>query len=186
LTPSASISRDFFPRKLTATSGERRLEPGGVTNTTVALGWQPGARWIADAAMSGGFYSDGNERAGVRAGGAYRARLARPRIALDYAWSWTDFQFASGNYFTPLQSVKHTAGIAFSGWADNPTLDWGARYQISPILSSNFPDIVVNSWIGWLNLNPGGRLPLGVEGWYSVDNNDYQTWGVSVSAGLRP
>ena len=184
-TPSAGVSRDFFARKTTAASGARRLEPGGVTNAEIALGWQPDARWLADVAASRGFYSDGNERTGVRTGGTYRARLGRPRLALDYAWSWTDFDFASGDYFTPLQSVKHTAGVSLDGWAERPALDWGARYQVAPILSGNFENIVVHSWSGYCNVILAGVMPLSVDGWYSVDNNDYTTWGATVSAGVR-
>lgn len=184
-TPSAGVTRDFFARKTTAATGSRRLETGGVTNGEIALGWQPDARWSAGLAGSKGFYSDGNERTGARAEGAWRARVGRPRLALDYAWSWTDYDFASGNYFTPLASVKHSAGISLDGWADRPALNWGARYQVSPILSGNFDDIVIHSWSGYFDVIVADAVPLSVEGWYSVDNNDYTTRGATVSAGLR-
>jgi tetratricopeptide (TPR) repeat protein len=186
LTPSASVSREFLPLKETdTTTGARKLTPGGVTNGEVSLGWQFNHRWSADAGASKGFYSDDNDRTTVRAGGAFRARLARPRIALDYAWSYTDFDLPSLSYFAPLASAKHVVGASMSGWADRASLDWGARYQFAPLFSGNFPDLFINSWSGYLNLVLFGRVPAGVDGYYSIDNNQYTTWGVTVSTSVR-
>lgn len=186
LTPSASVSREFFPLKETdTTTGARTLTPGGVTNGDVSLGWQINHRWSADAGATKGFYSDDNERTTVRAGGAFRARLARPRVTLDYAWSYTDFDLPSRSYFTPLASAKHTVGASVNGWAERASLDWGARYQFAPLFSGNFPDLFINSWSGYLNLVLFGCVPAGVDGYYSIDNNQYTTWGVTVSTSVR-
>jgi hypothetical protein len=186
VTPSAGVSRDFVAIKETdAVTGARTLAPGGVTNAEAAVDWRIDTRWSVNAAVSKGFYSDENERTGVLAGGAFRARLGRPRLTLDYAWSYTDYDFASPSYFTPLSSVRHAAGISADGWAERPALDWGARYQVSPILSGNFEDIVIHAWSGYFNLILADRFPVGVEGSYSIDNNEYTTWGVTASAGVR-
>jgi tetratricopeptide (TPR) repeat protein len=191
-TPSAGVSRDFLPIKETAVVDSagtpitrRSILPGGVTNGDLSLGWQIDHRWSADAGVSRGFYSDENRRTTVRAGGAYRARLARPRIAFDYAWSYTDFDTVSRSYFTPLASTRQSAGVSVSGWAEWASLDWGARYQFIPIFSGNFTDLFINSWSGYVDLVLFGHVPAGVDGYYSIDNNQYTTWGLNVSAAVR-
>jgi tetratricopeptide (TPR) repeat protein len=182
VTPSASVSREFLPIKDRTT---RSLLPGGVTNAELALGWQGSPRWWANAAVSRGLYSDENRRSGARAGLAYRMHLGRPRVALDYAWSYTDWDSASASYFTPLASVKHTVGIALDGWSDRLSLDYGARYQFSPIFSGNFPDLCINAWSGYLDAVLFDCIPVGLEGFYSIDNNQYTTWGLTASASVR-
>ncbi len=182
VTPSASVAREFLPIKNRTT---QTVEPGGVTNAELALGWQASPRWSASAAVSRGLYSDENRRSGVRAGLAYRMRLGRPRLTLDYAWSYTDYDSASSSYFTPLASVKHAAGIALNGWSDRLALDYGVRYQFSPILSGNFPDLFINAWSGYLDAVLFDHIPVGVEGSYSIDNNQYTTWGLTASASIR-
>jgi hypothetical protein len=185
-TPSVSVSREFLAVKDTVSaSGAPVLDPGGVTNGDAALGWQINHRWSAEAGASKGFYSDDNRRESVRAGGGYRARLARPRVALEYAWSYTDFDFKSGSYFTPLASVKHAAGIAVSGWAERASLDWGARYRFTPLFSGNFDDLFIHSWSGYVDCVLFHHIPAGIDGYYSIDNNEYTTWGLTLSASAR-
>jgi tetratricopeptide (TPR) repeat protein len=186
LTPSASVSREFLPLKRTdPATGAGTLDPGGVTSGDLSLGWQIDHRWSAEAGASRGFYSDDNRRWAARAGGEFRARLGRPRIQLEYVWSFTDFDSTSRSYFTPLNAVRHAAGVSMSGWAERASLDWGARYQFTPLFSSNFPDLFIHSWSGWVNLVLFGSIPAGVDGYYSIDNNQYTTWGVTASASLR-
>jgi Flp pilus assembly protein TadD len=186
LTPSVSAAREFLPLKgQDPTTGSRRLEPGGVTAGEFALDWQIDHRWSADAAASRGFYSDENRRTTLGAGGRYCARLARPRVALDYAWSYTDFDSPSQSYFTPLASAKHTAGISVSGYAERSSLDWGARYQLTSLFSGNFPDLFIHSWSGSVDLVLFDLVPAGIGGYYSIDNQHYSTWGLTVSAQAR-
>jgi tetratricopeptide (TPR) repeat protein len=185
-TPSASVSREFLPIKETdAGTDERSLAAGAVTNGDASLDWQIDHRWTADASLSRGYYTDDNRRTTVRAGGTYRARLARPRVALEYAWSYTDFDFASRSYFTPLASTRQTAGISIAGWADRLSLDYGVRYRFTPLFSSNFADLFINSWSAYLNGVPFGHVPVALDGYASVDNNRYTTWGITASAQAR-
>ncbi len=182
LTPGLSVSREFLPIKDLPT---RTVEPGGVTNADLSLGWQWSARWWADASVSRGFYSDDNGRSGARAGLSYRLLPGRPRVALEGAVSYTDWARRSASYFTPLASWKPAGGISLDGWADALALDYGARYRFSPIFSSNFEDLFINAWSGYLDAVLFGCLPVGVEGSYSIDNNRYTTWGVTLSASAR-
>ncbi len=111
--------------------------------------------------------------------------MKHPSTTLDYAVSHTGFDFASASYFTPLESVRHAAGIAVSGESERASLEYGARYQIALVLSSNFEDILTNTWSGYLNLTAHDSFPLGIEGSYSRDNNAYETWYLGFSAAAR-
>jgi tetratricopeptide (TPR) repeat protein len=185
-TPSAGIRRELLPIKITdATTGARRIDPGGVTNADGSLAWNVNARASLTGGFAKGFYSDDNERSTASLGAAYRVLARQPGVTLDYGWSWTDFSFRSPSYFTPLNSVKHAVGVSANGYSDHASLDYGARYQISAILSSNFEDIAINAWSAYADAVLFGALPVGVEGSYSVDNNDYKTWSLVLSASVR-
>ena len=73
-----------------------------------------------------------------------------------------------------------------TGYSERASLDYGARYEFSFMQSANFSDIAANVW----SANVGGTLlkwmiPLGVEGYYSVDNHSYRTWGLTLSGSVR-
>ena len=183
LTPAASVRREYFPLK--STLGPPRILSGRQTVVAADLGWQWNGRGSASAGLEQGTYSDDNERSTVRAGAAYRVRLKKPATTLDYAVTLTDYKFRSSSYFTPLESVRHAAGVAVSGYSERADLDYGARYQAALLLSSNFEDILTNTWSAYVNVTALNTFPLGIEGSYSRDNNSYETWYVGVSAGAR-
>jgi Tfp pilus assembly protein PilF len=182
-TPSVAARREYLPIKSTA--GPQRILAGDQTLLAADLAYQWNARGTLSAGIENGSYSDDNERGTVRAGAAYRVRLKAPSATLDYAIAATDFDTTSASYFTPLESVRHTAGIGVAGYSERASLDWGARYQLSAVLSSNFDDIFTNTWSGYLNLTAFDTLPLGIEGSYSRDNNAYETWFLGLSAAAR-
>ncbi|HLQ65682.1 MAG TPA: tetratricopeptide repeat protein [Candidatus Limnocylindrales bacterium] len=183
ITPGAGARREYFPLK--STSGPPRILSGSQTSVEADLGWQWCGRGSASAGLSQGTYSDDNQRSTVRAGAAYRVHMKHPSTTVDYAVSHTGFDFASASYFTPLESVRHAAGIAVSGESERASLEYGARYQIALVLSSNFEDILTNTWSGYLNLTAHDSFPLGIEGSYSRDNNAYETWYLGFSAAAR-
>lgn len=182
-TPSVSARREYVPIKSDA--GTAQLRAGRHTVVAGDLAYQWNARATLTAGAEHGAYSDDNERSAWRAGAAYRLRLARPGLTADYQLSFTDFDSSSASYFTPLESTRHAAGLSLTGWSARASLDWGARYQLSAVLSENFGDIYTNTWSGWMNLVAAGSIPLGIEGSYSRDNNSYETWFLGVSAGVR-
>ncbi|MEK7316818.1 MAG: hypothetical protein AAB011_11590, partial [Candidatus Eisenbacteria bacterium] len=114
-----------------------------------------------------------------------RVRIGRPNVRLDYALAFADWDRRSPSYFTPLASTRHAGGLSLSGYAAPGDLDYGARYELSHLASSNFNDIVAHSFSGYLNGTVAGRFPLGLETSYSVDNNDYETWYVGLTGSAR-
>jgi hypothetical protein len=106
-------------------------------------------------------------------------------VRLDYGLLFGDWDRTSPSYFTPLASTRHALGVTASGSALRGNAEYGARYEFSHLQSSNFANIDVNALSGWLNGVAAGRFPLGIEGSYSVDNNDYKTWYLGVSWSVR-
>ncbi len=185
-SPSAGAHREFIAIKTTdALTGARTLVPGGVTNTDLGLKWDWNGRGSASGSFSKAFYTDDNERTSVGGVLAYRLRRAQPRIAADYGLTWSDFTKTSTSYFTPLESVRHAAGLTASGYSERASIDYGARYEFSFMQSGNFADISANMGSVYLNGTVLGAIPLGIEGYYSVDNNSYRTWGVTLSGSVR-
>ena len=186
-TPSAGVRRDFIAIKTTdASSGLPVLVPGGGTTADLGLRWDASGRVNASGSFAKTFYTDDNERTSVAGVAAYRLLGRVPRLTLDYGLTWADWSKPSASYFTPLESVRHAAGITMTGYSERASLDYGARYEFSFMQSANFSDIAANVW----SANVGGTLlkwmiPLGVEGYYSVDNHSYRTWGLTLSGSVR-
>jgi hypothetical protein len=105
-------------------------------------------------------------------------------VKLDYALSFADWDERSPSYFTPLASTRHAGGLSLSGYADRGDLDYGARYELAHLASSNFEDIVTHAFSAYLN-GTAGRFPLGVEGAWSVDDNDYKIWYLGLYGAVR-
>jgi tetratricopeptide (TPR) repeat protein len=186
LSPSVGAARDFIAIKTTdAGTGARVLVPGGVTNTDLGLRWDPNARVSATGSFAKSFYTDDNERTSLGGVLAYRFRRAQPRLSVDYVLTWSDFSKTSTSYFTPLQSVRHAAGVTAAGYSERGSLDYGARYEFSFMQSGNFEDISTNTGSVYLNGTVLGSLPLGVEAYGSVDNHSYRTWGLTLSGSVR-
>lgn len=185
-TPSLSARRTFVALKGSHPgTGALRFEPGDLTDVEGSLAWQWNARGTASVFASRGDYSDDNRR--ERAGGtvAYRVRAGRPSLRLDYALAFSDWDFRSPSYFTPLASTRHAGGATLSGYSDRGALDWGVRWELSRIASSNFEDITANAFSGWLNGTLADRFPVGAEASWSTDNNDYKTWYVALYGAVR-
>lgn len=186
LSPSVGATRDFIAIKTTdAGTGARVLVPGGVTNTDLGLRWDPNARVTASGTLGRSFYTDDNARTSLGGNVAYRFRRAQPRLAIDYGLTWSDFSKTSTSYFTPLQSVRHAAGVTAAGYSERGSIDYGARYEFSFMQSGNFDDISTNTGSVYLNGTVLGSLPLGVVAYGSVDNHSYRTWGVTLSGSVR-
>jgi hypothetical protein len=180
------VRREFIAIKETdAATGARALVPGGVTDVEGTLRWDWNGHGYLRGLVSRGTYTDDNDRSTVGGTVAYRVNHGQPRFTFDYGLSWSDFDRRSTSYFTPLQAVKHTAGVSAAGYSDRAALDYGARYQLSYVRSSNFEDIATNTWSGYAGATVFDAIPLGAEGYYSVDNNSYRTWGVTLSASVR-
>ena len=185
-TPGLVARRTFLAIKdWQASTGSNRILPGHLTDLEGTLGWQWNARGTASLFGTKGETSDDNQRWLTGGTVAYRVRVGRPDVRLDYGLRFGDWDRRSSSYFTPLASTRHAAGITLSGYATPGDLEYGARYEFSHLQSSNFADIDANTLSGWLNGVAGGRFPLGIEGSYSVDNNDYKTWYLGVSGGVR-
>ena len=185
-TPSLVARRTFLALKeYRPSSGSNEFVPGHLTDVEGALAWQWNARGTASLVGTRGETSDDNRRWRAGAKAAYRVRLGRPDVRLDYGLMFGDWDRRSPSYFTPLASTRHAAGVTVSGTALRGDAEYGARYEFSHLQSSNFADIDANALSGWLNGVAAGRFPLGIEGSYSVDNNDYKTWYLGVSGGVR-
>ncbi|HEV8128161.1 MAG TPA: tetratricopeptide repeat protein [Candidatus Eisenbacteria bacterium] len=182
-TPGVQLFRTFIPIK--TTTGTPELEAGHQTVLSGELGYQWNARWSATVGVEGGSYSDDNRRGTVRGGAAWRFRLNRPSMTADYNLSFTDFDATSSSYFTPLQSVRNAVGVGLAGASEKIGLDYGARYQMALVTSSNFEDIATHTISGWVNVIAFDAIPVGLEGAYSNDNNNYETWYLGVSASGR-
>ena len=166
-------------------TGTLRFEPGHLTDVEGTLGYQWNARGRLSLAATRGETSDDNRRWRTGGTAAYRVRIGRPNVRLDYALAFADWDRRSPSYFTPLASTRHAGGLSLSGYAAPGDLDYGARYELSHLASSNFNDIVAHSFSGYLNGTVAGRFPLGLETSYSVDNNDYETWYVGLTGSAR-
>jgi tetratricopeptide (TPR) repeat protein len=185
-SPSVAVHREFVAIKTNDTvTGARVLVPGGVTNADAVLRYDWNGRVNASGTFTKSFYTDDNERASVGGKVGYRLRRAQPRIAADYGLGWSDFTKTSTSYFTPLQSVRHAAGLEATGYSEKASLDYGARYEFSFLTSSNFDDVSTNTGTLYLNGTLLGSLPLGVEVYGSVDNHSYKTWGLTLSGSVR-
>jgi tetratricopeptide (TPR) repeat protein len=186
VTPRASARRSFLPLKLVDPSnGARYFDPGHVDDYEAGVAWQWSGRGSADGFVAPGFYSDGNERSTVSGSVAYRIQASVPYVSVDGSLTYADWLFQSPNYFTPLNSLRATAGLAVSGYAGRPAADYGFRYRVSRITSSNFDDITTHAWSGYANVTAAGMVPLGVEASYSIDNHSYETWFLGLSGSLR-
>jgi tetratricopeptide (TPR) repeat protein len=185
-TPSVGAGRDFIAIKTSdEVTGARVLVPGGVTSADLGLKWDWDARGSVSGTFTKSFYTDDNERTQVAGLLGYRLRRAQPRVAADYGLTWSDFTRTSTSYFTPLQSVRHAAGLSASGYSERAGLDYGARYELSFLASDNFDDVTTNMGSAYLNGTVFGSLPLGVEVYGSVDNHSYKTWGLTLSGSVR-
>jgi len=182
-TPSLSAARGYVPIK--SVSGPREILAGDQTTTEADLAWQWNARGTAHLSAAHGSYSDDNDRTEFGGGAAYKVRLPSPSLTLDYGVSFRDFDQISTSYFTPLGSVRHAAGLALNGYSDRAGLDYGLRYEYSLLNSDNFDDIRTHTWSGYWNIASLAAVPLGVDGSYSIDNNDYESWYVGVSGAVR-
>jgi hypothetical protein len=161
------------------------LDPGGVTSADAALRWDGSGRVSASGTFTKAFYTDDNERQSLGGQVGYRLRRAQPRVSADYGLAWSDFVKTSTSYFTPLESVRHAAGLEAAGYSEKGALDYGARYEFSYLTSTNFDDVAANTGTLYLNGTLLGSLPLGVEVYGSVDNHSYKTWGVTLSGSVR-
>ena len=185
-TPGLTARRTFLALKeWRAPTGTLRFEPGHLTDVEGTLGYQWNARGSASLAGTRGEASDDNQRWRAAGTVGYRVRLGHPNVRLDYGLAFADWDRRSPSYFTPLASTRHAGGISLSGYAEPGALDYGARYELSHLGSSNFADFVTNSFSGYLNGILADRFPLGLEASYSVDNNDYETWYVGLTGSAR-
>ncbi|MDH3199243.1 MAG: hypothetical protein OEO21_13495 [Candidatus Krumholzibacteria bacterium] len=185
-TPRFTTRRTFVALKGSDTStGALQFQPGRVTDREASLAWQWDARGTASVFAARGDVSDGNRR--LRSGGrvAYRVHAGMPRWTIDYALAFSDWNFRSPSYFTPLASTRHAGGLALSGYSDAGSLDYGARYELSHLASSTFDAIVTNAFSAYLNGAASGHVPLGIEGAWSVDNNDYKIWYLGLYGAVR-
>lgn len=182
-TPSLSAARGYVPIK--SVSGAREILAGDQTTTEAAIDWQWNARGTARLHAARGSYSDDNERTDFGGGAAYKVRLPSPSLTLDYGVAFRDFDQVSTSYFTPLESARHAVGLALNGYSDRAALDYGLRYEYSLLNSDNFDDIRTHTWTGYWNIASLASVPLGVDGSYSIDNNDYESWYVGVSGSVR-
>ncbi|MGH7681071.1 MAG: tetratricopeptide repeat protein [Candidatus Eiseniibacteriota bacterium] len=185
MTPSFGFSRNYLAMKDTLSSGLLVFDPGHVDDYEGALGYQWNSRFTSDLLASRGVYSDDNRRFTAAGGAAYKARTGLPTITFDGRLTFQDWDFASPNYFTPLNSVRGAAGVTFAGYTERPSLDYSFRYEFSGTGSSNFDDIWVHAWSGNFNVVLDDRFPVGVEAAYSIDNNNYEAWYVAFSGSVR-
>ena len=184
--PSVALHREFIAIKtLDEVTGARVLDPGGATSADASLRWDGSGRVNATGTFTKAFYTDDNERASLGGQVGYRLRRAQPRVSADYGLTWSDFVKASTSYFTPLESVRHAAGLEAAGYSEKGALDYGARYEFAYLTSANFDDVASNTGTLYLNGTLLGSLPLGVELYGSVDNHSYKTWGVTLSGSVR-
>ncbi len=184
-TPRGSVARNYVPLKDSLSTGALAFEPGHVDDYEAGLAWQGNGRVTADGLVSRGLYSDDNAHWMVAGGAAYKVKTRFPSITFDGRVTYRDWDFESPDYFTPLNSVRGAVGVTFAGYVERPTIDYSYRYEFSGTSSSNFEDIWTNTWSGSFNVTAMRSVPLGVEGTYSIDNNDYETWYLGFSATVR-
>lgn len=185
-TPSVGIHRDFIAIKtIDPVTGSRVLVPGGATVGDAGLRWDWSGRGSLTGSFSRASYTDSNERTSLGGIVAYRVAGTKPRFTADYGLTWSDFSKTSTSYFTPLESVRHAAGLAATGYSERSSIEYGARYEFSFMQSANFDDIASNIWSANLSGTLLHAIPVGVEGYYSVDNHSYRTWGLSLSGSVR-
>lgn len=181
-TPFASARREYVPIKDFSTT---TFDPGYVDNLETGVSWQWSGRGTADAAVSRGLYSDDNRRWSAGGGVAYRVKTRVPTITLDGRALFRDWDDVSQSYFTPQESFRGSAGVAFAGWSERAALDYGFRYEFAGLSSSTFADIWTHAWSGHVNATAFGMVPLGLEASYTVDNNSYETWFLGLAASAR-
>jgi tetratricopeptide (TPR) repeat protein len=179
-TPSLGGRREFVPIKAPGTVPELKLGHQSVADGTLA--WQWSGRGTVNTGLERGSYSDGNARTTGKAGTVYRLRVRQPSLAIDYGFSYTDFDTTSDSYFTPLASARHAAGIGVEGYTKRFGLTYGARYEFASIHSDNFSAIGTHTWSGQVNAADLGPIGLGLDGAFSRDNNDYRTWSFGIHA----
>ena len=183
-SPSAGVRRDFIAIKTTDTvTGLPVLVPGGVTSGDLGLRWDWNGRGSLSGSFSKATFTDDNERTSAGGVVAYRVSGMDPRFTLDYGLTWSDFSKTSTSYFTPLESVRQAAGLTALGYSEGTSLEYGGRYEFSFLKSGNFEDITTNAW----SAHVSGTLVnanVGMEGYYSVDNNSYRTWGLTLSGSV--
>jgi hypothetical protein len=185
-TPRVSARRSFLPLKLVDPStGARYFDPGHVDNYEAGIGWQWSGRGTADALVSPGSYSDGNNRITASASGGYRIQTRVPRVGVEGSLTYANWDFQSPNYFTPLDSWRIAGAFTASGYGEHPDADYGFRYNVARVTSSNFDPIVTHTWSLYGNVTVAGVAPIGFEGSYSIDNNSYETWFLGLSASAR-
>jgi len=182
-TPALSLGKAYVPVK--SASGPREILAGDQTTAEAALAWQWNARGTARLDAAHGSYSDDNKRTAFGGNVAYKFRLPSPSLTADYGISLRDWDQVSTSYFTPLQSVRHAAGLAMNGYSDRAAFDYGLRYEYSLLDSDNFDDIRTHAWSGYWNIASLAAFPLGVDGFYSIDNNDYESWYIGISGSVR-
>ena len=182
--PRASMRRDYIAIRDTVNS-VLTFVPGHVDNYEVGSGWQWNGRGSADAFVSRGVYSDDNRRWTAAGSASYRVKTTLPGATLGSSLTYRDWDFQSPNYFTPLNSIRGGVSALVSGYLERPAADYGFRYEFSGTGSSNFDDIWTHAWSGWFNVTAFDRLPIGVEASYTVDNNQYETWFLGLSASGR-
>jgi len=81
--------------------------------------------------------------------------------------------------------VRHAAGVTASGYSERGAVDYGVRYELSFMQSATSTTSPRNMGSVYLNGTVLGSLPLGIEGYYSVDNHSYRTWGLTLSGSVR-
>ncbi len=184
-TPHAAARRDYIAVKDTTSGGVPAFDPGHVEDYEAGLAWQWSGRGTLDGLVSRGLYSDDNRRWTAAGGLAYRVKTRVPTISLDGRVLYRDWDDSSPSYFTPLQSVRGSVGASIAGYRERPDSDYGFRYEISGLTSSNFDDIWAHSWSGYFNVTAFDLLPVGIEAAYSVDNNSYETWFLGFNGSFR-
>jgi len=182
-TPRAAVRRDYVALKETAP--DTAFVPGHVDEFEGGLGWQWSPRGNADAVVSRGSYSDDNRRWTAGGGASYRVKATTPTATVDGRLTYRDWDFTSSSYFTPLGSVRGSAGVSIAGYVERSALDYGFRYEFAGLNSTNFADIWTHTWSTYVNVTAFGTLPLGLEASYSVDNNSYETWYLGISGSAR-
>jgi tetratricopeptide (TPR) repeat protein len=184
-TPFARLARSYIAIKETLPSGALVFDPGTIDTYEAGLGYQWNGRFNTDALLSTGVYSDDNNAVLAAGGAAYKVRVGLPTITLDGRATYRDWDFASPDYFTPLNSFRGAAGVTFSGYTEQPALDYSFRYEFSGLGSSNFDDIWLNAWSGSFNVFLGDYFPVGIDAAYSIDNNNYEAWYLGFSGSVQ-
>lgn len=184
-TPRVNARRSYVPSKDERSDGTLVFHPGSLDDYDAGLSFQWSGRGGADGLVSRGVYSDDNRRWTAGGNITYRVRTRVPTVTPELRLTYRDWDTTSANYFTPLGSLRGAAGISIGGYAEHLEADYGFRYEFSGLSSSNFADIWAHSWSGFVNATVLGKVPLGFEAAYSLDNNSYETWSLGFSGSTR-